>query len=190
VKSYAIGYSTCGFAAGRGIIELIEVLAGLGYTGVELELDRDRLHPHVHEPALFREVRAALARTGLAGVIGTGARNVLTEVRHHPGLVSERSDERRRWLDFVKDGLVLAGELDCDTIMIHSGYTPSQVPVETAWHWVEDGLGELAEAARRHGRRLALEWHPEMFVRTASDYRRAARAVATRTAPRTRRCRR
>lgn len=170
-RSYALGYSTCGFAPGRSMPALIEKLADLGYDGIEIELDRERLHPDVHGAQAIREVALALRRTGLRAALGTGGRHVLTQTRHHPGAVSAELADRARWLRFVEGSIKLSAELGCGAIMIHSGYAPKTVPDKTAWSWLVEGMGQLAHYAEKAGQRLGLEWHPEMFLRTAGQYR-------------------
>jgi sugar phosphate isomerase/epimerase len=179
MRPYAIGYSTCGFAAGRTMPVLLEKLGELGYDGVELELDRERLHPHDSDASVVREVRRTLERTKLRAALGTGGRHVLTKVRHHPGAVSREAEARAQWCSFVVDAMDMAGELGVDTIMIHSGYAPEQTPAETAWGWLVESMGKLATEAERRNKTLALEWHPEMFLRTKADYLRVRREVGS-----------
>ena len=178
-RRYALGYSTCGFAPGRSMVALIEKLAELGYEGVEVELDRERLHPQTHDAALFRDVRRALERTGLRAAVGTGGRHVLTEVRQLPGSVSERPEDRARWVGFIRDATDAASELGAEVVMIHSGYKAREASDEASWSWLVDSMGELSRHAESRGRLLGLEWHPEMFLRTKAEYLRVRREVGS-----------
>lgn len=180
-RSYAIGYSTCGFASGRGMAALIDKLGELGYQGAELELDRTRFHPQLRDAAVIAEVRRALERTGIRAALGSGGRYVLSETRHHPCTVSINPADRRRWLEFLKDSLRLSAEVGAECVMIHSGYAPEGVDGDTAFGWLISALEELIPVADRCGQRLALEWHPDMLVRTATDLRRVLAAVPTPT---------
>lgn len=172
-RRYALGYHTCGLPQETPIVEHIATLHELGYEGVELALDRKQLHPHEHGAELFREVRRELERTGLRAVLGVGGRYILSDQRHHPGAVSKEASDRLRWLDFAKQAVTLAGELDCECVMIHSGYSPAGVDGQQAWGWMLEALEALVRLAERADQRLALEWHPDMFVRTAADCERA-----------------
>jgi sugar phosphate isomerase/epimerase len=111
--------------------------------------------------------------------LGTGGRHVLTEQRHEPGCVSRDSNGRRRWLDFIKRSIDWSATMGSECVMLHSGYTPKDVPREQAWEWLVEGTRELAEHARRAGQELAFEWHPEMFLRTRADYLRLATSVGS-----------
>jgi sugar phosphate isomerase/epimerase len=179
MRTYAIGYSTCGFAAGRSMVALIEKLAEAGYDGVELELDRERFHPHFQAADLVRDVRRALERTGIRAAIGTGGRYVLTDTRHHPGAVSRESADRARWCGFVEDAVDMAGEVGANVVMIHSGYAPAETPQALAWSWLTESMDRLAQHAARRNKILALEWHPEMFLRTKADYLRARHEIGS-----------
>jgi sugar phosphate isomerase/epimerase len=179
VRPYALGYSTCGFAPGRDLVTLVRKLGELGYEGVELELDRERLHPQVHSRAHALTIADECRRLGLRMALGTGARHVLTARRHEPGCVSRDAQGRRLWLDFVKQSIELAASMNAECVMLHSGYAPPGVPTDEAWEWLAQGTRELALHAAQAGQRLAFEWHPEMFLRTAADYLRLAAEVAS-----------
>lgn len=172
MRRYALGYSTCGFAAGRGMLELVERLATLGYDGVELELDRERFHPHVHPKALFDDVARACRASGLRMALGTGGRYVLTTTRHHPGAVTKDPDARKTWVSFVKDALDTAAAMGAGCVMVHSGYTPEGVEDARAWSWLVESMREISTHAAKVGQRVALEWHPEMFLKDAAGYLR------------------
>ncbi|WP_394829541.1 sugar phosphate isomerase/epimerase family protein [Pendulispora albinea] len=176
-RKYALGYSTCGFAAGRPMLELVHKLGELGYEGVELELDRDRFHPHYHSPTQLGAVGRACREVGLRMVLGTGGRHVLTARRHYPSAICAEPDARRAWVDFVRDSLNLAAEMQVECVMVHSGYTPEGLREETTWDLLVDSMGTLAEHAAKVGQRIAVEWHPEMFLRTGSQYIALARDV-------------
>jgi sugar phosphate isomerase/epimerase len=177
LRRYAIGYSTCGFAPGRDMLTLVRKLGALGYEAVELELDRERLHPEVHSREHALRIAEECRRLGLRMAIGTGARHVLTAQRHEPGCVSRDPAGRRRWIEFIKRSIDLAGDMRAECVMLHSGYAPAGASHNEVWAWLISGTRELAEYAAQAGQRLAFEWHPEMFLRTASDYRRLAAAV-------------
>lgn len=179
-RRYAIGFSTCAFGPEWEMIPALDLLGSLGYEGVELELDRRRFHPYVHDAAMTRNVREALRRNRLRAAIGTGARYVLTDQRHHPGAVSETHEERARWIELVKTAIRLGLELDTPCVMLHSGYKPDAVADEVAWSSLVESIGELARFAEKEGGSLALEWHPEMFLRTGADYLRLAASVGSR----------
>jgi sugar phosphate isomerase/epimerase len=171
-RRYALAYSTCGFAAGRTMIELVTKLAELGYEGVELELDRERFHPHTSGPTLIAEVARLCRAAGLRMVIGTGGRHVLTQNRHYPGAVTHDPAARNQWIQFAKDALTMAADMAAECVMVHSGYAPDGVPQSEAWRLLVDSMAELATHATKVGQRVAVEWHPEMFLSDASGYLR------------------
>lgn len=179
-RAYALGYSTCGFDAARSMRACIDTLANLGYEGVELELDRGRFHPHVHPPALVSEIARACEDAKLRMVLGTGGRHVLTAERHHPGAVSTSSDDRGTWVSFVKDAVSMAGDMGAECVMVHSGYTPPGVADDVVWGWLVHSMAAITEHAAKVGQRIAVEWHPEMYLRDAAGYLRLQREVGAR----------
>lgn len=159
------------------MLELVSKLAELGYGGVELELDRNRMHPHVHTAESLQAIGGACRDAGLRTVLGTGGRHVLTERRHYPGAVTVEDDARRQWVSFIRDSLDLAARLGAECVMVHSGYAPAGASEAQAWDLLVDSMGSLARHASAIGQRLAVEWHPEMFLATADQYLKLADAV-------------
>lgn len=178
-RRFALGYSTCGFAAGRPMLELVAKLGALGYGGVELELDRDRFHPHVHGAALASTVAKACRDAGLRMVLGTGGRHVLTNRRHYPGAVTENADDRKKWVSFVKDALDMASDMEAECVMVHSGYTPEGVAEDVVWRLLVESVAEISAHAAKVGQKVAMEWHPEMYLRDATGYLRLHREVGS-----------
>lgn len=172
-----LGYNTSGFAQSKDVTNIVEIIHGLGYAGLELTLDRRHFHPHFSDARRRRELARSLSDHSLEIVLNTGGRYVLSDVAHEPSLVSASADDRRRFVEFVDQVIRLVPELGSRIVMLHSGALPPGVDPAEAWAWLVEGVARLAEVAAQEGVVLGFEFHPNMFVATLHDYRRLREVV-------------
>ncbi len=166
-----LGYNTNGFAHHR-LEDAIEILAGLGYRGVGLTLDVHHLDPFA--PDLLGRtaaVRKQLERHKMACVIETGARFLLDSRRkHYPTLLSPTPEERAVRLDFLKQCVDTAAELNADCVSFWSGTATDSAPHEELMRRLTDECKRLVEHTERTDVVLAFEPEPGMFIDTMSKF--------------------
>ncbi|GGL04533.1 xylose isomerase [Sphaerisporangium melleum] len=169
------GYGTNGFANHR-LTDALEVIAGLGYTGVALTLDHSHLDPYAD--GLGRRVAAVadLLRTlGLAVVVETGARYLLDPRRKHaPTLLDDDRDVR---VDFLRRAIAIGADLGAEAVSFWSGVRPAHVEPDLAWRRLTDGCAEVAGTAREAGVPLGFEPEPGMLVETIAGWRELHQAI-------------
>jgi len=175
----ALGYNTSAFAGTPDIFAVADILAGIGYAGMELSLDRRHYHPLHTDIGTGKRLGEHLRSLDLDIVVGTGARYVLSGTRHEPSLVSDTAAGRALYLDFLRRSIRSAPTLGARVVMLHSGYLPRGSEPAHAWEVLVDGCAALVEEAADAGVVLGFEFHPDMFVRTLDDYRRLARDVGS-----------
>ena len=171
------GYSTNGIGD-MAAIDALPLLRGLGYGSIAITPDRHLLDPS--SPSLDAEVerwRKALAETGMACVIETGARHLLDPVRkHEPTLVSADPAGRARRIGFLKSALDLARRLGAPCVSLWSGVVRDSADEASLWRrLVESLLPVLDHAAgggAGEGITIAFEPEPGMFVDTLARYGR------------------
>jgi sugar phosphate isomerase/epimerase len=172
MNDFRFGYGTNGFGDHR-LDDALEIIAGLGYSGVALTLDTDHLNPYA--PGLAGRVAATADRLrdlGLAVVIETGARYLLDPWRKHaPTLLH---DEREIRLDFLLRAMAVGADLGAQAVSFWAGVRPASVTEDTAWERLVDGCARLVDAA---GVRLAFEPEPGMLVETIAGWRRLHEAL-------------
>lgn len=168
VTGLRFGYGSNGFVNHR-LSEALAVMAELGYVGVALTLDHSHMDPFAPDlPKRVDEVRAELARHGLAVVIETGARYLLdARLKHHPTLVSNEGREVR--IDFLRRAVRIAAELNAECVSFWSGILPAGVSTEEGWLRLTDGVAQVLQEADRLGVALGLEPEPGMFVERLDD---------------------
>ncbi|MBN6058501.1 sugar phosphate isomerase/epimerase [Nonomuraea sp. RK-328] len=165
-RGLRFGYGTNGFADHR-LEDALDVIAGLGYDGVALTLDHDRLDPYA--PGAGRRVAAVADRLRdlrLGVVVETGARYLLDPWRKHaPTLLH---DDGRLRLDFLRRAAVIAADLGAEALSLWAGVRPASVPDRLARERLVDGCARLLDAATVP---LGFEPEPGMLVATIADWR-------------------
>lgn len=170
-------YNTNGLQSHR-LDEALDLLADSGYAGVALTLDHMHLDPLRCRPEDIARVRAQLRERGLAVSIETGARYVLDPRRkHRPSWLDAAAEDRKRRSDYLRRCLVIAAELEAESLVLFSGVIPEGRDPDEAWAPFIDELAIIAAAAEEQGLPLALEPEPGHAVATLEQWRRAADAV-------------
>ncbi|MEY9875799.1 L-ribulose-5-phosphate 3-epimerase [Streptacidiphilus sp. MAP12-33] len=173
-------YGTNGFADHR-LDDALLVLADLGYEGVALTLDHAHLDPYA--PDLrhrLNRVHRALARTGLAVVVETGARYLLDPRRkHHPTLLSADPSGRALRLGLLRRAVDIGAELGAEAVHLWSGTAEPGVTAQSAWSRLVEGCAHLLGRAEQAGVDLAFEPEPGMLVGDLAGYRDLDRALGS-----------
>jgi len=166
-----LGYNTNGFAF-HALQDAVRILARIGYRSIALTLDHQHLNPYAGDfEQQIRQVQGLLAEHGLACTIETGARYLLDPWRkHQPTLVSARSEDRDRRIDFLRRAIKSAALLDADSVSLWSGAADDDAEPTVLWQRLEAGLTEVLTAAERHDVRIALEPEPGMFIQTMAAF--------------------
>ncbi|MFC5824851.1 sugar phosphate isomerase/epimerase family protein [Nonomuraea insulae] len=167
------GYGTNGFANHR-LSDALDVIAGLGYTGVALTLDHHHLDPYADGLGQRVAKLADRLRTlGLGVVIETGARYLLDPRRKHaPTLLDDDRDKR---VDFLRRAVAIGADLGAEAVSFWAGVRPGHVDPALAWERLVDGCTRLLDTA--HGPPLGFEPEPGMLVETIDDWRTLRRML-------------
>jgi len=174
----ALGYNTNGFAH-HALDDALDVIAGLGYSGVGLTLDVHHLNPLRATPAEVAAVARRLGTLGLRCAVETGARYILDPRRkHEPSLVSADPEGRARRLDLLLRSVDIAADLGAEAIALFSGRRdPAQGDEGEAWRRLEWGVSRVLDRAVARGVRVGFEPEPGHMVDTLEKYERLEDAL-------------
>ncbi|MEO3814209.1 sugar phosphate isomerase/epimerase family protein [Sphaerisporangium sp. B11E5] len=163
------GFGTNGFA-GHRLTDALDVIAGLGYSGVALTLDHCHLDPYAEGLARrVAETADRLRTLGLAVVVETGARYLLDPRRKHaPTLLDDDRDVR---VDFLRRAVAVGADLGAEAVSFWSGVRPAPLAPGAAWDRLVDGCAQVLDTARRAGVPLGFEPEPGMLVDTIAGWR-------------------
>lgn len=152
--------------------EAIDMIAGIGYAGVELMADR----PHAYPPDMDRSrvdaIKGQIDRLGLA-VSNVNAFTLFAAGdTYHPTWIEADASERRRRVEHTLACIGMAGDFGAKTISLQPGgpLVGTTISRELAGERFAEGLGEVMPAAKARGLILAIEPEPGLFIETAAEY--------------------
>jgi len=153
-----------------GPIETIEVLADIGYDGVELLFGGSHLHPDDTDEADVAEVRDALDDTGLE-ISNCNAFMISEEDFQHPSYVEEDAQYRQQRVDYTREALQLAEDFDADHISIQpGGPIPDGKSRDWAMETFAQSLNEVIPTAERLGVKILVEPEPDLLIETTDQF--------------------
>lgn len=137
------------------LLELPDVVAGMGYEWMELSPREDFIPFFKHPRTDLATVRALRARLASAGV---GVTSLLPVMRWSgPG-----EDERQAAVRYWRRAIQICVELGVDTMNTEFNGRPEAPELAEAQFW--RSMEELLPVFEREGVRLVLEPHPDDFV--------------------------
>ncbi|WP_135827027.1 sugar phosphate isomerase/epimerase family protein [Halorussus ruber] len=153
-----------------GPVETVEVLADIGYDGVELLFGGSHLHPDDTDEADVAAVRDALDDTGLE-VSNCNAFMVTAEDFQHPSYIEENAEYRQQRVDYTRKALELADDFDADHVSIQPG---GPIPEGQSREWgmetFAQSLNEVIPTAERLGVDVLVEPEPDLLVETTDQF--------------------
>jgi L-ribulose-5-phosphate 3-epimerase len=166
-----LAYNTNGFAH-HDPSTAIGLLAEIGYRGVGLTIDNDLLNPFQMQNAIAKAlpnstsgIRKILDALRLRSVIETGARFLLDFRRkHEPTLMTADRLTRARRIEFYRDAIDIARELQSDCVSIWSGTLRDSVADDAAFERLIDGLRQVCDYADSKSVAIGFEPEPGMFI--------------------------
>lgn len=164
-----LGYNTNGFAFHR-LLDAVDIIAEIGYTGVGLTVDYHALNPYGENlQSETANVREALEKHQLRSVVETGARFLLNpRQKHQPTLLSVLALERTRRIDFLCRCVDIAAELGADAVSFWSGTPLDDAGPQELRERLTEALKRVIAVAERRDVVLALEPEPGMFLDTVA----------------------
>jgi len=152
--------------------EAVELIAGVGYRGVELMADVPHALPGLMGEGRKRELRKRLGDLGMT-VSNVNAFTLFAcGDTYHPTWIEESAGERGRRVEHTKRAVELAAEFGCGTVSLQPGGPMIGMALsrEEAGGRFAEGIGACVETARRCGVILAIEPEPGLFIQTAGEY--------------------
>lgn len=152
------------------LTDTIEILAGLGYEGIEIMADI----PHAYPPDLKEKDIASILTT---------LRRCRMEVSNinafmlwaegdtwHPSWIEADPGRRQRRIDHTRRCIELAAQLGVATISTEPGGPLDGMAVETGQRIFREGLEAVQDLAREKGVRVLIEPEPGLLIETSSQF--------------------
>jgi sugar phosphate isomerase/epimerase len=164
-----LGYNTNGLAH-HDLFDAVELLAEIGYLGVEITIDHGAFSPRDADwPRQAARLRGLLDKHGMRSVIETGARFLLDpREKHEPTLMSV---DRRRRIEFYKHAIDCAAALGSDCVSIWSGaIDEKRIKTPDPLYYLIEGLRMVLDYAAAKDVTVAFEPEPGMFIDSMAGF--------------------
>ena len=140
-------------------LDALPLLAELGYTSLALTLDRHTIDPFAADVvARIDRWRRALAASGMACVVETGARHLLDpRVKHEPTFVAADPEARGRRVEFTRRAVDIAAELGAGCASAWSGVVRDAAPSDVVWERLVGAVAPVVDHAARRDVPLGFE---------------------------------
>jgi len=154
-------------------LDAIPLLHEMGYRSLAITLDHHTLDPYANDlPARIARWRDALAATGMACVVETGARHLLDPMqKHEPTLVTADREARTRRTDFLRRAIDIAVDLGATCVSLWSGVVRDSADEAAIWNRLTGSLAPVLDHAAARRMPLGFEPEPGMAIDTLARYR-------------------
>lgn len=175
--SIKLGFSANAYLEGGIELEdTIKRISKFNYEGIEIIADRPHTFPKdMKDHQKIKDIRDWLSRYNLA-ITNLNANTVFAYFsdRYEPSFISRKEEHRELRIQYTKDCIDLASELEVNTLCVLSGRClPIKEEEEKAWEWLVEGLQECISYIESKDRdiKLLIEPHPEFLVERSDDVR-------------------
>ena len=173
-----LGYNTNGLAH-HSLPAAIRLLASLGYKSVAITIDHYALNPYAagYESQLH-DIQQILIEVKMRSVIETGARYLLDpRQKHHPTLVTSKSDGRPLRIEFLRHAIDMAATLGSDCVSLWSGCLANGDSHKDGYRRLVEGLQLVLDYADRRNVQIAFEPEPGMLIDTMASFEELVKMV-------------
>jgi fructoselysine 3-epimerase len=174
-----LSFSTNAFVR-FSVPEAIEIIAGKGYSGVEILADVPHLYPYPTKASVIpesgiREIASSLEKNRIrvaninantaAGYYGVRFWEPIFE----PSLANPDEDARKWRVEYTKKCIDMAGFLSCGNVSVTSGRMVPGVKPEDSLALLRRSLVEIVEYAAAKDIRVGMEYEPGLLVERADE---------------------
>ena len=157
----------------------LESAERLGYQSIELWASGPHLHLEDFDAARLAELNRKIKAHHLALRCFTPEQCVYAISVSHPDKVY-----RDRTVDFFNQHIEAAVQLDCDHMVVSTGFAYLDVDAEDAFGWCAEAMGRIARKAEQEGVTLAVEPFTKYTTHICNEASQLRRLLRTVNSPR------
>lgn len=157
----------------------LESAERLGYQFIELWASGPHLHLEDFDAARLAELNRKIKAHHLALRCFTPEQCVYAISVSHPDKVY-----RDRTVDFFNQHIEAAVQLDCDHMVVSTGFAYLDVDAEDAFGWCAEAMGRIARKAEQEGVTLAVEPFTKYTTHICNEASQLRRLLRTVNSPR------
>jgi len=169
-----LSFSTNAFVR-FSVPEAIEIIAGAGYSGVEILADVPHLYPFSTTGAELDAIVSSLENNSIR-VAGINANTAVGyyggkfwEPLFEPSLANPDEDARKWRVEFTKKCIDLARFLSCRNVSVTSGRMVPGVRPQKSLALLRQSLLEILEYAAAGNVRIGMEYEPGLLIERAEE---------------------
>jgi len=153
------------------ILETIEIISSIGYTGIEIMADIPHAFPLDLTPTRLREIRTALRDNGLAVSNVNAFMHRADGDMYHPSWIESDPVLRAKRIDYTLRCIELASELGASNISTEPGGPLEEMTREEALRLYMEGLAAVEKKAKETGVRILIEPEPGLLIEDSTQFR-------------------
>ncbi len=173
------GYSTNAFV-NHPLHEAVEMIARLGFRGVEIMCDRPHLYPADFSGDELHSLRSLIQEKGLKVTNLNSFTLFAVGDTYLPSWIEESEQRRRIRIDHTLRCLDLASFLGCANVSVPPGGPLGGLPRGHAMRLFRQGLEEVIPAAEALGVRILVEPEPGLLLEDSRGFMEFIRGVGSR----------
>jgi fructoselysine 3-epimerase len=164
-----LGFSSNAFKK-YGILETIDILADIGYDGIEILLDIPHAFPPEMTASKIEAIKTRLKERKIA--ISNLNAFMLYGIKDcwHPSFVELEAAERRQRIDHTHECIDLAVELGAKTLSTEPGGPLLGADRSWANKVFIEAMEELADHAEKAGVTILVEPEPDLLIETSDQF--------------------
>ncbi len=162
-------FSTNAFTR-HSLFEAIEILAEIGYDGLEIMADVPHAYPTHLSDADLAGIRNLLAQKGLSISNVNAFMHNADGDTYHPSWIEKDPGERSRRIDYTLRCIDLAHKLGAPSISTEPGGPLEGISRSQGLAWFKEGLDAIAERARSRGIKVLIEPEPGLLIERSSEF--------------------
>jgi sugar phosphate isomerase/epimerase len=169
-----LSFSTNAFVR-FSVPEAIEIIAGAGYSGVEILADVPHLYPFSTTAAELAAIVSSVEKNRIT-VANINANTAMGyygmkfwEPLFEPSLANPEQDARKWRIEFTKECIDIARFLSCRNVSVTSGRMVPEVRPQKSLALLRQSLLEIVEYATVRDVRVGMEYEPGLLIERAEE---------------------
>ena len=163
------GYSTNAFVK-HSLLDSFEMIARLGFAGVEIMCDQPHLYPPEYDHAALIKVKASLEKNGLKPTNLNSFTLFAVGDTYLPSWIEPEAERRRIRVDHTLACLEIAAFIGCRNISVPpGGPLPSGMTRREALTLFHQGMDLVIPKAQELGVQLLIEPEPNLLMERTSE---------------------
>jgi sugar phosphate isomerase/epimerase len=171
-----LGYSTNAFVK-YPLFDAIDLIAKLGFGGVEIMADRPHLYPQDWEPEGLRRLKNLIHEKGLRVTNLNSFTLFAVGDTYLPSWIEPRKERREIRIRHTLECLKLASYLGCGNISVPPGGPLAGMSRKEALALFHEGLEKVIPLAEQLKVKILVEPEPDLLLENTAEYKEFIRGV-------------